>query len=332
MSNADALASPAGCADNAQSSLLLDREEYTFPFESYDEWLRFMDEAPDPAWQAAAMRNVVSRNEFERYTAGETVSAERFVYLSDGLRIRGLKFEPRDPQGCRPVIVYAHGGVGRWSRLTTVDVLEIYRLVEQGYIVVVSMRRGEGGSEGQANTGPGDLADMLTLLDVIDTLPNADSRRIAYLGFSRGAALGFRVLANTDRFRAAVMLGAPTDSLTSKRRAEFDEFVYPDTIIDYEKDKDAALRSLSALYWPERIDPSVALLLLHGTEDERVEASDSLELAAKLSDLGRKVALKLYEDGSHSLIENRSDVRAETDAWLVRHLRPMSNGNAAAGE
>lgn len=311
---------PSGCARQTQPSALLDRQPSEFPFDSYEEWLAFMDRAPDPAWRADAMSKLVSQGEFDKYLAGAVTRAERFQYLSDGLRINALIVSPKASNDCFPVVIYAHGGVAEWGRLTFFDVLEMHRLAAQGYIVLASMRRGEGGSEGAPNMGKGDLADMLTLIEVVDTLPSADPNRLAYLGYSRGGALGYRVLAASDRLAAAIMIGAPTDYVTSRRRDEFHQHVFPDIVDGYEHDADDALRTLSALYWPERLDPDVGLLLLHGAADERVAASDSLELAAKLLDLGRPVAVSLYENGSHSLIEHRHAVREEMDDWLQSHL------------
>ncbi len=314
---AEDLSSP--CHRSVAGGLILDRKAYEFPFETYQQWLSFMDRAPDPAWHSSQMRSLLSEETFVAYRDGESVTAERFVYQSDGLRINGVLVMPRGPAQCHPVIVYSQGGVAQWSRLTFFDVLEMHRLAAQGYIVAASLRRGEGGSEGLANMGPGDLSDMLNLVKVIDSMPQANRNKFAYLGFSRGGALGYRVLANSRRFSAAVIIGAPTDLLTAKRRDEFDEHVYPTTVTNYANDKDAALRQLSAFYWPEKIHSQTALLLLHGNADERVEASESLALAAKLSDLGRTLSLKLYDGGSHTLIEHQQDVRDQIDTWLGRY-------------
>ncbi|MXP09079.1 alpha/beta hydrolase family protein [Pseudoblastomonas halimionae] len=184
---------------------MLAREAYTFPFDTYEEWQSFMDRAPEERWRAAAVSPFFTPEQFDRYRSGETVRLERIAYASDGLRIKGVIAVPRDATGPLPVVIYAQGGVGEWSRLTFFDIVEMSRLAEQGFIVVASLRRGEGGSEGEPAMGSGDLSDMLNLLALIDQLPGADREHIHYLGFSRGGALGYRLPAacrdRPDRFR-----------------------------------------------------------------------------------------------------------------------------------
>lgn len=294
----------------------LERTPYEFAFDSYAAWLAFMDTAPDPSWQAPAMKALVPEATFDNYRAGRTVRAERISYLNDNLRINGFMVAYKQCEPVCPVIIYAQGGVAQWSRTTFFDLLEMHRLAAQGFIVLSTSRRGEGGSEGTANLGAGDLSDTLALIDIVDQLPEADGTTINYFGFSRGGALGYRVLAGTDRINAAVMLGAPSDSLLSPRRAEFHDAVYPGIVDGYEADPDAALRALSALYWPERLSERTRLLLLHGGSDKRVHPYNSLRLVDRLQGLGLSPRLVLFEQGSHSLIEHYVDVRREIDRWF----------------
>ena len=218
--------------------------DYEFPFQDYEQWLAFMDDSEDEAWQGAAMRKLLDAQTFARYRDRASVTARRLTYRSDGLAINGIIVAPkRCDRGC-PVVLFAHGGVAQWGRITFFDVLEMFRLAERGYIVLASALRGEGGSEGTPNLGAGDRDDMLALLAVADHIDGADTARVGLWGFSRGGGLGYRVLAATDAIDAAVLIGAPSDSVNSKRRAELHEHVYPGVVDDYEADPDAALRAL----------------------------------------------------------------------------------------
>ncbi len=297
------------------------QEPYTFPFDHYDEWLAFMDESPDPAWQAEAMQAVIPREDWERYASGRTVTAKRIRYLSDGLEIRGYAFAPRESDGPLPVVLFGHGGTAEWGRITFVDILEMYRLAERGYIVLASALRGEGGSEGTPNLGSGDRQDILDLLALAKTLDGADPSRLGYWGFSRGAGLGYRVLAATDEIRAAVLIGGGSDAVNSARRAEFEEFVYPGVLEGWEDDPVEALRRISPMYWPEEISASTDILLLHGANDDRVPVSGSLTMAGHLARLGRTFRLVVAEGGSHALIEHLPEVRREMDRWFDERLK-----------
>ncbi|MCG8503085.1 MAG: alpha/beta fold hydrolase [Sphingomonadales bacterium] len=294
---------------------------YAFPFEDYESWLAFMDKAPDPAWRADAMRRLIPEDVFLSYRDQKTLRTEQIVYLNEGLRINGFAVAPRQIEAPLPVILYAHGGVAQWGRITFFDLLELHRLAEQGYVVIASALRGEGGSEGKPNLGAGDLSDMLRLLDVAAHIDGADTARVGLWGFSRGGGLGYRMIAASDRIAAAVLVGASSDLVGSPRRQEFDTHVYPGIVDNYATDKDAALRTLSAVYWPERLSKNTRLLLIHGADDERVPVRSSLVMAQHLSRLKRDYQLLVLENGSHTLIEHQLRVRREIDRWFAAYLR-----------
>ncbi|MEO0461205.1 MAG: prolyl oligopeptidase family serine peptidase, partial [Myxococcota bacterium] len=328
-----------GCASTAvddtpkptrQSAAILEESVCEFPFPDYAGWLAFMDEAKDPAWRAPAMRRLVDQVSYERFHQGDTVTCKRIVYDSDGLAIVGYALSPTRHQGKAPVVLFAHGGVAQWGRITFFDLLELHRLAERGYVVLASALRGEGGSEGSPNLGAGDLADTLRLIDVASEIETADTERLGFWGVSRGGALGYRVLATTERFDAALLVGAPSDLVEDPRRDEFHQHVYPGVVDGYEEDQDAALKKLSALYWADRLSSRTPILLLHGGGDERVRSSDSINMAEQLETLKRDHELIVFENGSHTLIEHLVTVREHTDRWFDHHLK-ASRGRTNAG-
>lgn len=307
--------------ETPQRRVIVEQSAYEFPFASYDEWLDFMDQSPDQSWHRATLQPLVSRAAFTRYQQQQTVVSQRMTYLSDGLQIKGFMFYPQNSTAPLPVVLYAHGGVAQWGRITFFDILEMQRLAEQGYVVLASTFRGEGGSEGQANLGEGDRRDLLQLLAVAEALPQANSNKVGVWGFSRGGGLTYRALAQHHEFSAAVVVGARSDFLNSPRRAEFDEHVYPHVIPNYAADKDAALKALSAIHWVEAMAPQTPLLMIHGNRDDRVQASQSIRLAQALQELKRPFELLLINDGSHTLIEHQQQLRSAIDHWFARHLK-----------
>lgn len=307
--------------DTIVDNPIVSRTPYAFPFADYDSWLAFMDKAPNPSWRAEAMRGLFSASTFTRYRDQTTLRTEQIVYLNEGLRINGFVVAPRHIDGSLPVILYAHGGVAQWGRITFYDLLELHRLAEQGYVVIASALRGEGGSEGKPNLGAGDLSDMLRLFDVAEHVHGADTTRVGLWGFSRGGGLGYRLLAASDRLAAAVLVGASSDLVGSPRRQEFDEHVYPGIVDNYETDKDAALRALSAVHWPERLSKRTQILLIHGADDDRVPVQSSLTMVQHLSRLERDYQLLVLKNGSHTLIEHQIRVRLEIDRWFAAYLK-----------
>lgn len=328
-----------GCASTAvdgtptptrPSAAILEESACAFPFPDHAAWLAFMDEAKDPAWRAPAMSQLVDQVSYERFQQGDTVTCKRIVYESDGLAIVGYALSPTRHPGKAPVVLFAHGGVAQWGRITFFDLLELHRLSERGYVVLASALRGEGGSEGSPNLGAGDLADTLRLIDVATEIAIADTERLGFWGVSRGGALGYRALATTERFDAALLVGAPSDLVEDPRRAEFHQHVYPGVVDGYAADQDAALEKLSALYWVDELSSRTPILLLHGGADERVRPSDSIHMAEQLKALKRDHELIVFENGSHTLIEHLLTVREHIDSWFDRHLKGSDGQTRAA--
>ncbi len=315
-----ALAAPSFATEDTPS--ILERTPCKFSFEKYDEWLAFMDKAPDPAWRSPAMRELFNEASFNRYRDQTSLSCDKLVYLSDGLKINGFVIAPRIVDEPAPVVLFAHGGVAQWGRITFFDLLEMHRLAERGYVVIASALRGEGGSEGAPNLGAGDRSDMLRLIDIAKHIDVARASRIGFWGFSRGGGLGYRVLAETDEIKTAVLIGAPSDLVNSERREEFHEHVYPGVVDNYGEDQDKALAALSAAYWPERLSKKTPILLIHGADDVRVPVSNSLTMAEHLARLDHPFRLVVPRDGSHTLIEHQEDVRDEMDRWFDAYLKP----------
>ncbi|MFK8017464.1 MAG: alpha/beta hydrolase family protein [Gammaproteobacteria bacterium] len=310
------------CGTSAAADALLERMPYQAPFQNYSDWLAFMDKADDSAWQAPSVRRWVDHVAFERCANNDEIEVETFRYLSDGLSIRAFMATPTDARERHPVILFAHGGVAQWGRVTFFDILEMCRLAEKGYVVIAPTLRGEGGSEGRANLGAGEVSDMLNLIRVVRGLGAADPERIGIWGFSRGGGLTYRLLAATNQLKAAVVVGAPADHLRDPRRAEFDEHVYPDVVDGYTEDPNGALRQISAVYWPEKIHAQTPLLLLHGQRDVRVGVEQSLRMASALRGVDHpNMALQIFDQGSHTLIEQRDRMRAAIDYWFDTYLK-----------
>lgn len=306
---------------SSDDPIIKSRTPYTAPFKSYDRWLKFMDRARDPAWRAEPIAKLIDRTSFERFQQQTSVKVEKIAYYSDGLAINGFVFTPKSKMKKYPVVLFAHGGVAKWGRITFFELLEMQRLAESGYIVIASALRGEGGSEGKPNLGAGDRSDMLNLLKVAATMDNADLDNVGIWGVSRGGALGYRMLAASKQFKAAVFIGAPSDAINSPRRQEFHQHVYPGIVDGYEEDQDAALKAISAVFWPEKIADNTAILLLHGTDDVRVPVSASLNMAIHFARLKRTFRLVTPEHGSHSLVEHLQQVRAERLRWFDKYLK-----------
>ena len=298
---------------------IIDQQAWKFSFNTRDEWFKFIAQ-DDGEKQVAIYSTMFDAASFDRYYSQKEVKAYRIKYMSEGLKINAFMVRP-SRKGKYPVIIYNHGGVMQWGKIIFPEMLEFHRLAERGYIVLASYYRGEGGSEGLPDLGGGDVTDVLNLIKMAQTIPDADTSRIGMWGFSRGGGVAYGVLAKSNAIRAAVILGGPTDHVNSSRRAEFDEFVYPFAIRNYAADKDKALAAISSIRFVDKLAENTPIFLLHGAADVRVPATSSITMAHKLHELNRKYRLKIIENGSHGLFENYSDVRYEIDRWFDYYLK-----------
>lgn len=294
---------------------LLAKTPYQFPFESHQAWLEAMNGRGLPDWSV-----LFDKPTFDRYQANTSVAGYRMTYASEGLKINGFMFVPTSGKGPFPAVIFNRGGTADWAKITFWEILEFYRLAEQGYVVVASFLRGVGGSDGEAELGDGDIHDTLSLLPLLDGMPEVDAGRIGMWGFSRGVTTTYMTLARTHRIKAAVVCAGSGDAVSGHRRAEFEEHVYPKVIKDFPKNREASLRKISAIYWAEKLSPTTPILFLHGKKDKRVLAADSEKMAEKLASLGRPYRIQLYDDATHSMIERFLEVRKEMDDWFARYL------------
>ncbi|MEL6545941.1 MAG: alpha/beta fold hydrolase, partial [Myxococcota bacterium] len=249
-------------SSSPESGALLYRSAHSAPFGTYADWRSFMERAPDPSQRPAMLDGYIDRESFDMCFAdspgweleAHTIRREWITYMSDGLRVRALLVRrAQTDTNAQPLIVFLHGGVARWGKITSLDILEMCHWASQGVAVLAPTYRGEMGSEGRPNLGAGEVADVLHAVKAVEGIESIDSSRAVLWGFSRGGATAYRVLAASERFRAAVILAGPTDRIGDPRREEFHTHVYPGIVDDYESDPDSALGAISAIQWPERL-------------------------------------------------------------------------------
>lgn len=264
----------------------------------------------------------------ETFDAIQQVEAREITYLSDGLKVKGFLLAPKK-DGRYPVVIFNRGGCKDFGALTRAFVARwLSVFASWGYVVVASQYRGNGGSEGKDQLGGGDVNDVINLLPLIDSLPNADPSRIGMWGGSRGGLMTYLVLTRTDRIRAAVILSGPTDlsTIAAYRKAlrpddDFEEFCLRDTIPDYDRNKQKQLEARSPIKWPEKLNKRTPILLFQGTSDWRSSPQYALDMAAALLKLKHPFRLVMLEGGDHELDAYLEEVDRITRNWLDWYVR-----------
>jgi dipeptidyl aminopeptidase/acylaminoacyl peptidase len=263
-----------------------------------------------------------SREEFDTRRAYEGFECSRIVYLSDGLRVTGYLWKPRDTAGRRlPLVIYNRGGNRGFGQLTHFVRDGFYSYVANGFVVLASQYRGNDGGEGQEEFGGADVRDVLNLLPVAASFGYVDMNNVFVQGDSRGGMMTYLALKQGLPANAAVVVSGVGDLLAwADERAEIVDGVYKQLIPEFDERPVELLRERSVVHWAHLIQ--TPLLLLHGTADWRAPtASQALGVAERLQEHGKTYELVIYADDDHGLSLNWRDRDRRIIEWFKKHLR-----------
>jgi dipeptidyl aminopeptidase/acylaminoacyl peptidase len=266
-------------------------------------------------------KRILSREEFEKRKAYDGIDCQRIEYLSDGLKVVGYIWKPKNSEGKKlPLIIFNRGGNRERSKLEPWMAGGFYEFVSNGFVVIGSQYRGADGGEGKEEYGGADLHDVLNLLPLARSLSYVDMNNVFMFGNSRGGMMTYLALKQNVPVNAAAVLSGVTDLPgNAQDHPELVSTIYQELIPDFEKRRDEAMRERSAVQWPEKI--SVPLLIMHGTADRSIGAGRTLAFAQKLQDLGKNYELIIYAGGDHGLTLDRADTERRVLEWFRRHMR-----------
>ena len=312
--------------DFSTSELTLVSE--AIPFNTFEDWLI------DTKGPEAKKTNIKRLNYFQRRVDPKafshfksTVASHWISYQSDGLKVAGVIAYPKNYAGEKlPVVIFNRGGhnfagkaLGGNSRMSLYKL--ILPLAEQGYIVIASNYRGSRFSEGKDEFGGKDVNDVLRLIDIVDTIPFADKNRIGMVGWSRGAMMTLLAARQSTRIKSAAVIAGNVDMFASvEHRPNMEKKVYARLVPNFENNRQTELKKRSAIFWLEELNPEMPLLVMHGTEDCRVDYKQSQMLVKKLAELKRPHKFKSFEYGDHSLTFYKNEWQSALYAWLKETL------------
>ena len=295
-------------------------------------------------------------------------------YQSDGLSISGFLFVPKTSDsnpGPFPCVIYNRGGnniqFGREYDFGALEItgpisFDLASLASKGYVVVASQYRGFGPDADWEKAdfdqfGGKDVNDVTNLIPLLRKLQNSshpvelpegiskkvDSKRIAMYGWSRGGMMTYLALrqlagkSDTMPITTAVIGAGPTNLFSGElERPNLRFDVHQALIPNYDTHRAAELKERSAVYWADELPKSVSMLLLHGTTDDRVNISQSRELANQLHQLGHPHQIIFAEQFDHGFNRRPMDQPLNRDSpmhitwrevlvteWLNSHLKPV---------
>ncbi len=255
----------------------------------------------------------------ENYKKATDVETNRIVYQRDGLKVTGISCFPlKTEAGKHPIYIYNRGGNRNFGMLTLYSVNQaMIPFARNGYLAYASNYRGNDGGEGIEEFGGADLNDIKNLIEIAKQNPAWDGKNIFMLGHSRGGMMTYKYLRDNKNITAAVSNAGVADIIQGgKERPELIEKVYKQLIKVPESETEQAYIDRSAVYWADKI--TTPLLLQHGTSDDRVDVSHSINLDKKLT---CPHELIIYQNGNHALAAQWKDVLEKSMIWFERYRK-----------
>ncbi|QRM90742.1 prolyl oligopeptidase family serine peptidase [Lacinutrix sp. WUR7] len=265
----------------------------------------------------------------ENFKYLDSIDIYTITYLSDGLKINGLLVKPKK-KGKYPCVIYNRGGNREFGSLKIAHgAMTLGQIAKEGYVVIASQYRGNGGSEGQEEFGGKDVNDITILTEVLKEIDVADTNKIGMYGWSRGGMMTYIALTKTDKIKAAVVGGAVSDNYRSiQDRPDMETGVLSQLIPNYATNKEVELEKRSAIKWADKFPKDVPILMLHGNSDWRVKPEQSLNLALEFEKNRVPYRLIMFEGGDHGISEHKTEVNAQVINWFNTYLKdnePLPN-------
>lgn len=268
----------------------------------------------------AALALIPPKNHDKAHANAEAIEAVDFEYTANGEKYNGFyaRLKSLSKNEKHPVVILNRGGTGRFGMIDAKHIFSGFAtsVIKAGYIVIGSQCMGFAEDGAQDEMGGEDFRSVLALKEFIDADVMADANRIGLYCASRGATATFRLLAETDWAKAAVVISGALDY--------FDDAFRPEMKEHYEKifgGSEEERWKRSVMCWPEKLPKNVPILLMYGTSDWRVDPRSAMHFSEKLLDLKIPHRLVMFEGSDHMLSESWQESRAMAALWLDRFVR-----------
>lgn len=286
-------------------------EQAVFALPSYDQ-------IPEP------FKTIYSKQTVDQIRNSTDLELIKIKYLSNGLRISGFIYKPKITAGKKlPAVIWNHGMITETSRIGVEnynDIYDMYRIASAGFVVIASQYRGIDGSEGKDEVGGADLDDVLNLFPLARSLGYVAMDRIFMWGLSRGGLMTLQAIRSGAPVKAAVVVGAPTNTVARLHAPGGDQFfrtIWP----DFEARKEDHAINRSPVLWADKI--GVPLLIIHGGDDQALPPQAAWDLAVKMKEFGNLYELVVYARDDHAVNNNAEDRLRRTVDWF-QNVRKMS--------
>ena len=242
----------------------------------------------------------------------EVEGAERVEVPGDGLWLAGYLFRPETgPEAGiepAPAVVILHDAFGgSWQMANFAR-----SLAREGYVTLALSMRGSSGSDGAASCGARDPADVAEAVAWLGGLEGVDPTRMGVVGISEGGRVALMAAARSHLVRSVVAFSPETDLVRLRATTHF--YGIPEYI-----DTACAPFGLSSIS-PANFAPSIdaSVLLVHGDDDNRVPAEQSVLMYEALESAGKTADVRFIRGAGHAY---REQDWALAWPWTLQHLK-----------
>lgn len=244
----------------------------------------------------------------------DKVTTYKIIYLSSDNKVEGYLSYPNNPERKYPVIVWNRGGFKSSGKLDDFLACGILgEIATWDYAVFSSNYRKND------EIGGGDVDDILNLIESAKEFPFTDCEKIGIEGWSRGGMMTYKVLQRAVDVKCAIIISGLADMkrsvemnsslrkmVSSLKLSDYNSFIYDRTSINF----------------IDKINPSVPILFIHGTGDNRISYKDSEQMYNALSKRNKNTDydIELIEKGDHVLRRHRKLVSDLKRNWYNKYL------------
>ena len=242
----------------------------------------------------------------------------RFVFMSDGLKIKGFIsipltcLETRTPCQC---VIFCNGGNSNLGYLDKSDTA--LRCAVSGRIVIGCEHRGGNGTEGTDQFGGDDLNDVIRLIDFCDTMFDfADIRDLCVEGESRGGLMTYMIARRDKRVKKIIVCSGISDlSAAFHEREDKMKELLVGCIGGTPEEMPEEYEKRSAVCWADEI--TIPVLIFHSKGDKQAFFETQAQaIYEKLKD-STDCTFITYEDDLHGFHQDQDP--AVIRNWLETH-------------
>ena len=281
-----------------------------------------------PSWKLKQLTSFGEKVENWDFGTVETIKWKS----KDGTEIEGILRKPLnfDPSKKYPLLFRLRGGPRSYSSeflLESDDRCDYpsIQFVHKDVLVVKPNHRGSYGY-GQAflelqknNLGVGELWDLESAIEYLDSLGFIDKTKVGCMGWSHGGYVSAFAGIHSDKF-SAVSIGAGTSNyynyyVTRDNPQDIAQYLSSSPFINRENYvKTAPISKIMQAKTP--------ILIQHGARDRAVALYNSKELYRGLKDMNVPVELFIYPEMGHSISRPREmrTVMLQNLTWFSHHL------------